>query len=407
MDTLGALLVLGIPGIILWVWIKIHVLKDKNKNLLKTLDARNNEVISEQDKILKLKNRIEILDNQLKDFESEKRKFADVKDFAEKTLKDWEKQSATFPILRDWADRVRSHFDDLIVRGLTQKPRPATAAAAQVKEARANAREYKKEAERLAALLAIYEAQAPWLSEYTDYTVEEILEGVKEEETLKEIYKNGEDPASYFLTKTEWNQLSTGERNQVALDRYWMGSRKKTAWTAGIQYERFVGYQYEIKGSKVQYHGALNGVDDLGIDLVCTNGSTVHVVQCKRLSPVKEIPVRENVIAQVYGAAKFYALEKGLMLDVIPVLVTTYECSEMARMFAKHLGVQLVEKLAFKPYPCIKCNVSQLNGEKIYHLPFDLQYDATQVGDMPGEFYAMTVAEAEVAGFRRAFRWRG
>jgi hypothetical protein len=44
MDTLGALLVLGIPGIILWVWIKIHVLKDKNKNLLKTLDARNNEV---------------------------------------------------------------------------------------------------------------------------------------------------------------------------------------------------------------------------------------------------------------------------------------------------------------------------------------------------------------------------
>jgi hypothetical protein len=46
-------------------------------------------------------------------------------------------------------------------------------------------------------------------------------------------------------------------------------------------------------------------------------------------------------------------------------------------------------------------------GENIYHLPFDQMYDATVVHTERGEFYARTVEEAEQAGFRRAFRWRG
>jgi hypothetical protein len=33
-------------------------------------------------------------------------------------------------------------------------------------------------------------------------------------------------------------------------------------------------------------------------------------------------------------------------------------------------------------------------------------YDRTKL-DKAGEFYAMTVAEAEAKGFRRAWRWRG
>jgi hypothetical protein len=71
------------------------------------------------------------------------------------------------------------------------------------------------------------------------------------------------------------------------------------------------------------------------------------------------------------------------------------------------LGVRLYERYAFEPYPCIKCNVAHLSGEKIYHLPFDQQYDSTVVDNQSGEFYAMTVAEAEGKGFRRAFRWMG
>lgn len=43
---------------------------------------------------------------------------------------------------------------------------------------------------------------------------------------------------------------------------------------------------------------------------------------------------------------------------------------------------------------------------KIYHLPFDQQYDATKINSA-GEFMATTIAEAENAGFRRAHKWFG
>ncbi len=55
----------------------------------------------------------------------------------------------------------------------------------------------------------------------------------------------------------------------------------------------------------------------------------------------------------------------------------------------------------------IKCNINQSTKEKIYHLPFDQQYDRTKITAECGEFYATTVAEAEKKGFRRAFRFAG
>ena len=56
-------------------------------------------------------------------------------------------------------------------------------------------------------------------------------------------------------------------------------------------------------------------------------------------------------------------------------------------------------------FPRIKCNINN-DGEKIYHLPFDQQYDRVQIIN-DGEMYATTVTEAEEAGFRRAYRWHG
>jgi hypothetical protein len=233
------------------------------------------------------------------------------------------------------------------------------------------------------------------------------LAGIEEETKLKELCQTGSDPVSHFVPKIEWDTLSPSARNQLALDRYWQGSRKRTAWTAGIQYERYIGYHHEAKGYRVEYHGALQGLDDLGIDLICTKDGEVRVVQCKRLSRAKGVPVRENVIAQIYGAAKYYTMEHSQVFEVIPVLYTTYECSDTARRFAQHLGVKIFENVALNPYPCIKCNVSHQSKEKIYHLPFDQKYDATVIGDMDGEFYAKTVDEAERSGFRRASRWLG
>ncbi len=76
-------------------------------------------------------------------------------------------------------------------------------------------------------------------------------------------------------------------------------------------------------------------------------------------------------------------------------------------MFAEVLGVKYREGVPLERYPCIKCNISTGNGGRIYHLPFDQQYDATRVDPERGERYALTVVEAEKAGFRKAFRWFG
>ena len=55
----------------------------------------------------------------------------------------------------------------------------------------------------------------------------------------------------------------------------------------------------------------------------------------------------------------------------------------------------------------IKCNINRLSGEKIYHLPFDINYDKTVIDPAQGEFYAATVQQAESAGFRRTHKWTG
>lgn len=88
-------------------------------------------------------------------------------------------------------------------------------------------------------------------------------------------------------------------------------------------------------------------------------------------------------------------------------LITSTKLSEKAKEFAKVLQVKVVENFSFQLYPSIKCNVSKRTGEKIYHLPFDQQYDRTLVEEERNECYVETVKEAEEIGFRRAFRWRG
>ena len=85
--------------------------------------------------------------------------------------------------------------------------------------------------------------------------------------------------------------------------------------------------------------------------------------------------------------------------------ITSTKLSETAKKFATALGVKIIEEKPLDKYPLIKCNIG-VNGDRIYHLPFDQQYDKTLIKNK-GEFYASTVKEAEDKGFRRAFRWRG
>lgn len=215
------------------------------------------------------------------------------------------------------------------------------------------------------------------------------------------------DRSRDYLSKEEWESLTTAERNQLALDRY-IDSHNKTKWQIGRDYENYVGFLYTNKGYNVDYFGSYMGLEDLGRDLIATKDNKTLIIQCKYWSSKKQI--HEKHITQLYGTMISYCIEKSLPFDSVSgVLITNIELSSMARKMAKHLGIVYKEKQDIGNYPRIKCNIG--HGEfgietRIYHLPFDQQYDSTKIKNK-GEFFAMTVKEAENAGFRRAFRWFG
>ena len=215
------------------------------------------------------------------------------------------------------------------------------------------------------------------------------------------------DATSSFLSKEEYERLNTCERNQLALDRY-RNSHNKTKWQIGRDYELYVGYKYSLKGYSVDYFGSYMGIEDLGRDIIAKKDDKILIIQCKYWSSKKQI--HENHINQLFGTMMCYCIEHDIDKSKVKgVMVTNIELSDMAKKMAKMLKIEVVENFEVGEYPCIKCNINRDSygiETKIYHLPFDQQYDATKI-DQKGEFMATTVAEAEAAGFRRAFKWFG
>lgn len=215
------------------------------------------------------------------------------------------------------------------------------------------------------------------------------------------------DATKDYLSKEEYEALSTVERNQLALDRY-KNSHRKTKWQIGRDYELYVGYKYSLKGYKIDYFGSYMGLEDLGRDIIAKKDGKTLIIQCKYWSSKKQI--HENHINQLYGTMASYCIEHSLKKNQVKgILITNIELSTMAKTMAEYLGIEYVENFEMGDYPCIKCNINKDEfgyPTKIYHLPFDQQYDATKI-DSAGEFMALTVAEAENAGFRRAHKWFG
>lgn len=214
------------------------------------------------------------------------------------------------------------------------------------------------------------------------------------------------DTTRDYLSREEYAALTITERNQLALDRY-MNSHNKTKWQIGRDYEQYVGYKYREKGYEVDDFGSYMGLEDLGRDIIAKKNGMVLIIQCKYWSSIKQI--HEKHITQLYGTMISYCFENNLdKQNVKGVLITNIQLSDMAKKMANYLGIEFKENYQMGPYPCIKCNLGhgELGETKIYHLPFDKQYDITKISKK-GEFYAMTVAEAESAGFRRAFKWFG
>ena len=280
---------------------------------------------------------------------------------------------------------------------LENKARPAFTAAEKVREISSQKRALQEQCKLLEYQLFLYESVFPWLSDFKEISADDLASVANIAAAPESEYSTLRN----WLSPQEYQTLSETDRLQLALDRY--SSRQKSNWQVGIEYERYVGYCYEQKGYKVRYFGATEGLEDMGRDLIVSKGKNLFVIQCKRWASEKTI--HEKHIFQLYGTTILQVMEHP-ECQVSGIFITTTSLSSLAKSCANYLHIAVVEKFPLKPYPLIKCNISR-DGDKIYHLPFDQQYDRVIINPSDGDCYVSTVQEAESKGFRHAWRWHG
>ena len=313
-----------------------------------------------------------------------------------------------------WLSKAISDFEAMKTEKLAivleSKRHPAYKAAEVIREVKEKRKIIENKYKYYKYLIDYYETIFPDLIKLRDDEITKNVEGFFSADTSI-------DPVKNWLTREEYNTLPNNIKFQRALDNYW--KKKKSNWVIGRDYERYIGYYYETMGYSVNYVGIFKGLEDLGRDLICKKDGETLVIQCKYWSKKKQI--HEKHINQLFGTTVEYMI-KNTNMDfeqlnlfpelfktnkIKPVFITSTSLSNTARKFANILKVEIHEKLPFDIYPCIKCNISKDTGEKIYHLPFDQQYDNTIIETDDGEFYALTIDEAESKGYRRAYRWLG
>ena len=207
------------------------------------------------------------------------------------------------------------------------------------------------------------------------------------------------------------NQL---DLSQKMLDRF--KTHNLNNLEVGRLYERYIGYLWEKENWKVTYKGIVDGLADMGRDLICIKGNEHKIIQAKCWS--KYTPIREKHVYQLFASATHYRMElrnayklsygrskaKAMMkeLDIKAVICSTNDLSETAQEVVNYLQILSHQKVKLsKEYPMVKCNINSTNHEKVYHLPFDPAYDTIIIGNIQGEQYVHTVQDAEKLGFRR------
>lgn len=370
----------------------------------------------EQKRIINKISKIDDIDEQIISlFERTNENIQEVTKIEQDISKIIKEKTKGFPWLADTIAQYYEVRDLKISEFLEHKLRPAISSADRVREIAKEKRILEKQFRITRNLIKYYEALFPWLPEFVGEDVDDLIEQVTKKDERRSAQ---DDPVKFYLTSGEYEKFSITERNQRALDRYW--SKKKTPWQIGRDYERYIGYLYEKEGYSVHYQGIVEGLEDLGRDLIAKKNGKLRVIQCKYWAHYKTI--HEKHICQLFGTTLKYWLEQKKFLcrnrleflasmieqnEIRGVFITSTGLSNVAREFADELGIEVKENFSFEKYLSIKCNVSHRNGEKIYHLPMDQQYDRTIIEQERNECYVETVAEAEKLGFRRAWRWRG
>lgn len=352
---------------------------------IETITRKFSQTVSDIDELHRIKKEIKHDESKLQ----EQKKSL----FDEQAILESNKQS--FPYA---AKIISDYHADLLLEGaeeLRNKKPPAMKAADKVSSYAAQLREWCRRAKLAEHRLSFLQYIFPWLEEFDDIPPADAYRATM----LIDNAESGYDHYKNWLSPEEYEKLTTAERNQRSLDKYI--KRPKSNWEAGIEYERYIGYLYEQDGFAVSYVGAVKGLEDMGRDLIAKKGQSTNIIQCKRWA--KEKTIHEKHIFQLYGTVILYEIEHPGEA-VQPVFITTTTLSETANLVAKHLGVIVCSEKELGTYPLIKCNIGK-DGSKIYHMPFDLQYDTVVISPERGEFYTETVSEAESRGFRHAYRW--
>lgn len=298
--------------------------------------------------------------------------------------------------LIDLISEAKTARDLQYVSYLNNKKRPAPSTAKEIKDLIKNKnKKLIKKNKSLEYQVKTYHEYFPLLEEYEDAILDEVI-------NFKEDLSDQDNTLKY-LTTDEYKKLPEDKKNQLALDRY--TNNQKNNVQIGLFYERYIGYLFEQAGWNVNYQGALAGRLDRGIDLVCTKGDIVKLVQCKCWSKNKKI--YEKYIFQLFGVLQYsiYSNNFGVNKTVNAELIITNNLGDFAEHMAELLNIEVKQLPLKKDYPKIKCTTS-VNGEKLYHLPMDQQYDKILMNSTTDRFYAHTVKEATSKGHRRAFRYQ-
>ena len=330
-------------------------------------------------------------------FSTQERQLREREKYCQNIEKVCQESKQTYPWLSNFIAEMDFARYQALADHLEHKLRPAYTAAFKVREIAQEKRALTKYVKELEHQLYYYETVFPWLEEFKDADPKEVWDTIQntkdEDRTRYDQYKD-------WLSPSEYATLDETAKLQLALDRY--KKREKGNWQIGIEYERYIGYLYEREGYSVQYSGALLGYEDMGRDLIATKDGEVFIIQCKRWAQEKII--HEKHIFQLYGSVVHYLLKN--LVPAKGVFITTTRLSIVAKQCAEYLKIEVRERQPIGDYPMIKCNISR-EGEKIFHLPFDQQYDTVKIEPEKGERYVLTVEEAEKAGFRHAYRWHG
>ena len=370
---------------------------------LSAAQVENNRLITDNDKLnSRLTSFKKTLDSYIQEFQLAKSELFQIRADNDKLKSSNEFLRTTineaplgFPSLLNALKLYDARQDDRLSYWLEHKAHPAYTAAQIVKEETRKRRDAEYKSRHAEILLDYYFSVFPEFQEQNDVASEKVsdIEAVPVSED--------EDMTTRYISSEEYHNLSSTERNQLALDRFWKMDKSKRL--IGKLYEQYIGYLYERDGWIVDYFGISRGFEDLGRDLLCYKDMTTLIIQCKNWSRSKTI--YEKHIFQLFGTKYEYECNNPFR-DVRGVFYTSTSLSDLARSFAKSFNIELHEHFVLKQFPIIKCNIGR-EGERIYHLPFDQQYYNTKLQFKDGDFYCMTVAEAEAKGFRRAYRWRG